>query len=100
MQWVFQHAARPNPSATTDRNEEAVLRGLLPPLMDVGPHVTVVDAPDRRHLGVVQGWKVRGPGIVFHLLDGLATGNGARQRVEHEDPTERKLGHRRASRDE
>src|SRR5437660_1277580 len=95
------HAPR---QAYTARREEfkpssalknsAGITAALPSLVHLRPDSFIVNTLDLLHCFCRNRCGVRRPAIVLNLFRTLATGNGTRYGIEHQNPAQRELAHR------
>ena len=62
--------------------------------MDLGADVPIVEGADFGHCDFTDGYEVGSADVFFGLGRALGAGDGAGDGVEHQDPTQCKLGKR------
>src|SRR6202040_978423 len=75
-------------------------RGPSPSVSNKRKNFLLVDTPYGRHRFLCKRRKVGGATVVRHLFRSFAAGDGASDRIEHQNPAQGELAHRDACRQE
>src|ERR1700728_5433710 len=70
----------------------------LPTIADQRTDFSMLNPSHRRHRFIAQHWQVRSPAVVSHLFRTLTPGDGASDRIKHQNPPQGELAHRTALR--